>query len=432
MSNKLLKHMAIARSGIYMYRKEELPSLGISSIPDEFRDYPVFGVYRPATVLARRAPLFSRLPITVEHPSSMLNPANVDLYMKGYTGDTVDVVMDSTTDEVYLVSSMTLVSSDAIQAYDSNIREVSPGYTPVVEWKTGKHHDEDFQLMVTDITDVNHLAITRKARGGSATCIFDSEGGSSMKDKKFFSGLWRFLKKKAKGTEDTELGAARRILMEIAGNKDAMSDGEIAKKVGEVQDSAMDLPDCEDKSKLNRFLEDFKQSKMMDPASVKDAAEMISTLFETLDSTAMAEIATEAKVLEPVTKTHNPSEKMEGTEAPTGDTAKVDAPEEKAKVEDTAEVEAVGTTSLTEPAQSEPGTKNVGEDSVLPADDTLKQILSLLHKLVGTADAAKVEETKKEEEGTKDSFGVTATLGSTDSTKENKSLSAFMQDNFGL
>ena len=442
---KLVKHMAIARSGVYMYRREELPSLGISSIPAEYQDQVTFGVYRPSTVLARKANLFSRLPVTLEHPDQMLNPVNVDLYMNGYTGDQVDAVHDPNTNELFLISSMTLVTANSIQAYDSGIREISPGYTPVVVWSKGLHNDEDYQLMVTDITDANHVALVRKARGGSATCIFDSEGGRSMKDKRFFSGLWRFLKKKANGAEDTDLGAARRILMEIAEKKDAMSDEEIAAKVAEVEKHAETLPESEGKGKLARFLEDFKQSKMMDPASVTEAAEMIASLFEELDTSAMAEMtgvgvapteepkALESKVTEPM----------------------VEEPVAEEPVADTVP----GGTSLTEPAQYVPGQKAVGEDGCSDEDITSflaslkgkkispKQAIYILQELMATEEpkaeepvteepkveepVAEVKEEPKEEPATKDSMGFTASLS--DDGKHNKvSLAAFFSENFGV
>lgn len=446
--NKLVKHMAIARSGVYLYRREELPSLGITSIPSEYLDQITFGVYRPATVLANKANLFSRLPVTLEHPDQMLNPVNVDLYMNGYTGDQVDAVHDPNTNEVFLISSMTLVTANSIDAYDSGIREISPGYIPTVIWSKGVHNEEDYQLMVTDITDANHVALVRKARGGTATRIFDSEGGRSMKDKRFFSGLWRFLKKKANGAEDTDLGAARRILMEIAEKKDAMSDEEIAAKVAEVEKLAVTLPESEGKGKLARFLEDFKQSKMMDPASVAEAAEMIASLFEELDTAAMAEMTgvgvTPSTTEEPVVTT---------TEEPTQEPAVVAEP--------TSEDTAAGGTSLTEPAQYVPGQKAVGEDGCSDEDISSflgslkgkkispKQAIYILQELLSeeqaettpvTPDVApvveetpKVDEPKVEEAepATKDSLGFTASLS--DDGKHNKtSLAAFFSENFGV
>jgi len=457
-ANKLVKHMAIARSGVYLYRREELPSLGISAIPAEYQDQITFGVYRPATVLARKANLFSRLPVTLEHPDQMLNPVNVDLYMNGYTGDQVDAVHDPNTNEVFLISSMTLVTASSIDAYDSGIREISPGYNPTVIWSKGVHNDEDYQLMVTDITDANHVALVRKARGGSATCIFDSEGGRSMKDKRFFSGLWRFLKKKANGAEDTDLGAARRILMEIAEKKDAMSDEEIAAKVAEVEKLAVTLPESEGKGKLARFLEDFKQSKMMDPAAVSEAAEMIASLFEELDTAAMAEMTGVgvAPASEEPVATKEPVATV--TEEPTQEPAVVAEP--------TSEDTAPGGTSLTKPAQYVPGQKAVGEDGCSDEDISSflgslkgkkispKQAIYILQELLSEEQAevtpevkpvaeeaapevkpeATSEETPKVEEtepATKDSLGFTASLS--DDGKHNKtSLAAFFSENFGV
>jgi len=465
-SDRLLKHMAIARSGVYAYRREELPSLGITSIPNEYAEKVLFGVYRPATVLASAAPLFARLPVTLEHRGK-LTPENVDLNMGGYTGDKVDPVFDPNTKELFLISSMTLASAELIDAYDEGIREVSPGYTPKVIWAKGKHNDEEYQLMVTNISDVNHLAMVQKARGGYATCIFDSEGGNSMKERKFLSGLWRFLKRKAAGAEDTDLGAARRILMEIAEKKDAMSDEEIAAKVDEVQGLATDLPDSEEKGKLVRFLEDFKQSKQMDPQAVKEAAEMIAGLFEELDTSAMAEVTgvgTEPGE-EPKPEEPKPDEEPKPEEKP------VEEPKpDEAKPEDGQ----AGSTSLTKPAQYVPGLENIGEDGCSDEDIagflaslkgkkvSPKQAVYILQELLAheeekpaekpaelkpeekpveesadpkPADSPKpeekpAEEPKPEEEPAQDSFGFNAEL-KPDGEHSKKSLASFFSENFG-
>lgn len=465
MSDRLLKHMTIARSGVYMYRREELPSLGITSIPAEFADRQLFGVYRPATVLAKAAPLFVRLPVTLEHQGK-LNPANVDLYMGGYTGDKVDTVFDPESKELFLVSSMTLAAADLLNAYDEGIREVSPGYTPKVIWAKGVHNEEEYQLMVTDISDVNHLAMTRKARGGYTTCIFDSEGGNSMEKRKFFSGLWRFLKRKASGAEDTDLGAARRILMEIAEKKDAMSDEEIAAKVEEVQGMATDLPDSEQKGKLVRFLEDFKQSKQMDSASVSEAAEMIATLFEELDTSAMAEVTGVGVKEEPVATEEPVVEEPAAEEVAVEEPAPMTQPIEEVAPEDGQ----TGQTTLTEPSTYVPGTENVGEDAC--SDEALSQMLAglkgkkitpkqaiyILQELLAGEEASKetaatgetvpaAEESvtekpapeepapeevpSKEDEPTMDSFGITATI-SKSGNHRGESLAAFFGENFGI
>lgn len=466
MANRLLKHMAIARSGVYLYRREELPSLGITSIPQEYSEYVAFGVYRPATVLSKRADLFKSLPVTLEHPGIMLNPSNVDYYMEGYTGDQVVPVYDSKTGEVFLISSMTLVTAKVMQAYDEGIREVSPGYTPKVIWAKGQHNGEEYQLMVTDITDANHLAIVRQARGGSSTCIIDSEGGNSMKGPRFFSGLWRFLKKKVNGASDTDLGAARRILAEIAEKKDAMTDEEITAKVDEVITMAGDLPDSDEKGKLLRFLEDFKQSKLMDPAAVKEAAEMIATLFEELDTKAMAEV-TGVGVKEPVEESQLAAEETSQAKEET-------APQETAVSQEEPAEESAGQTTLTEPAQYVPGLEKVGEDGCSDEDIkgflgslkgkkiSPKQALYILQELLvnepqetvpvteepasedssqevppkeepAAGDSTAEESSQEDEAHAEDSFGITATFRNEGGDNHgNKSLAAFFSENFGV
>ena len=283
-----------------------------------------------------------------------------------------------------------------------------------------------------------------------------------MKERKFFSGLWRFLKRKATGAEDTDLGAARRILVEIAEKKDAMSDEEIAAKVDEVQGMTADLPESDDKGKLVRFLEDFKQSKQMDSAAVSEAAEMIATLFEELDTSAMAEVTGVGVTEEPAVEEPAAIEEPQPMTQPAPEEP---APMEKAIEEVTPEDGQTGSTTLTEPSQYVPGTTAVGEDGC--SDEAISQMLSglkgkkispkqaiyILQELLaseeGTSEevAPPAEESaptaekpapeelpakeEPEEEPTMDSFGITATI-SKSGNHNDKSLAAFFGENFGI
>lgn len=106
---------------------------------------------------------------------------------------------------------------------------------------------------------------------------------------KLLTGLFRFARKRTQ-TTDNDMGMFRDKLNELVEKKDTLSDEEIVAKVDELKSFTADLPDEEDKGKLDRFLEDFKSIKEQDAATAKEAASMVADLFEKLDTEAMKDI----------------------------------------------------------------------------------------------------------------------------------------------
>lgn len=106
---------------------------------------------------------------------------------------------------------------------------------------------------------------------------------------KLLTGLFRFARKRVQ-TTDNDMGMFREKLTELVEKKDSLSDEEITSRVEELKSLSSDLPDEEGKEKLNRFLEDFKSVKEQDGATAKEAASMVSDLFEKLDTEAMKDV----------------------------------------------------------------------------------------------------------------------------------------------
>jgi uncharacterized protein YfkK (UPF0435 family) len=86
------------------------------------------------------------------------------------------------------------------------------------------------------------------------------------------------------------MGMFRTKLTELVEKKDSLPDEEVVKIVDELKGMTSDLPDADDKAKLDRFLEDFKSVKEQDEATAKEAATMVSDLFEKLDTEAMKDV----------------------------------------------------------------------------------------------------------------------------------------------
>ena len=100
------------------------------------------------------------------------------------------------------------------------------------------------------------------------------------------TGLFRMARKRVQ-TTDNDMGMFRDKLVELSEKKDSLPADEVVKRVEELKEMTVDLPDGDEKAKLARYLEDFKSVKEQDEAAAKEAASMVADLFEKLDTEAM-------------------------------------------------------------------------------------------------------------------------------------------------
>lgn len=115
------------------------------------------------------------------------------------------------------------------------------------------------------------------------------------------TGLFRAARKRTL-TTDNDMGMFREKLTELVEKKAELPDEEVAKRVDELKEMTVDLPESEDKSKLDLYLEDMKSVKEQDDATAKEAASMVSDLFEKLDTEAMKEVDGGAETTEETTE----------------------------------------------------------------------------------------------------------------------------------
>ena len=118
---------------------------------------------------------------------------------------------------------------------------------------------------------------------------------------KLLTGLFRAARKRTL-TTDNDMGMFREKLTELVEKKAELPDEEVAKRVDELKEMTVDLPESEDKSKLDLYLEDIKSIKEQDDATAKEAASMVSDLFEKLDTEAMKEVNGGAETTEEATE----------------------------------------------------------------------------------------------------------------------------------
>lgn len=188
---------------------------------------------------------------------------------------------------------------------------------------------------------------------------------------KLLTGLFRAARKR-KMTTDNDMGMFRTKLEELVAGKDSLQEEEVVAKVDELKGLTADLPDSEDKAKLDRFLDDFKAVKEQDEATAKEAAGMVADLFEKLDTAAMQDVP----AVEPA---------AEEAEEPSAETAEAAVEE---PVEETTE-EIVEQTEV--PAENEEA-----EDADPNPEYSLEEIYQFIKKRMAEDACAEEEETTDE------------------------------------
>lgn len=201
---------------------------------------------------------------------------------------------------------------------------------------------------------------------------------------KLLTGLFRAARKRTL-TTDNDMGMFREKLSELVEKKAELPDEEVAKRVDELKEMTVDLPESEDKSKLDLYLEDIKSIKEQDDATAKEAASMVSDLFEKLDTEAMKEVDGGAETTEEATE-------------------EVAAEEEAPLVESEAAPEATEeATEAVEETVAPEEEEGKAEDADPNADYSLEEIYQFIKKRMAEDacaedSAEEVEEEKEEDE----------------------------------
>lgn len=163
----LAAYANVARTGIQLYKGSELGR----------PDLDVVRVYRPPNEVFDKAALKSMAhrPVTLNHPSEVVDAKNWKKYAKGHTGD--EILRDG--DHVRVP--MVLMDAEAIKAVENGTRELSMGYSTDLKWNAGITEDgQPYDAVQTEIR-ANHLALVPVARGGSKLRFGDAADENSNK-----------------------------------------------------------------------------------------------------------------------------------------------------------------------------------------------------------------------------------------------------------
>ena len=318
------KDVILCRSGIQIYHKSELASfITEDNKPPVEKEW--YKEYRPANVIVRAQDLFKSLPVTKEHPNVWVDSKN----WKELAGGTLDkevtvVALDGEAEgEIGLKSNITFYTDDLYNYYLDN-KEVSVGYTCKKHF-VDNPEEVGYDLILDEITEVNHLAITRAGRGGSSVAVIDSIIGGLRPMR---TGIFAWIaSKKQKAVNDSAPSSFGKEVLEAVKNSKGTTEEELAGEMKGVLDSMSVLKDCEAKTKLVEVVKDCFDNKKMALDNEEELTATLDSMWIDIHSDSLGEIAKAFAKLgkKPEEKTEpavNDSEKTEGEEKDSEDKPK--------------------------------------------------------------------------------------------------------------
>ena len=318
------KDVILCRSGIQIYHKSELASfITEDNKPPVEKEW--YKEYRPANVIVRAQDLFKSLPVTKEHPDVWVDSKN----WKELAGGTLDkevtvVALDGEAEgEIGLKSNITFYTDDLYNYYLDN-KEVSVGYTCKKHF-VDNPEEVGYDLILDEITEVNHLAITRAGRGGASVAVIDSIIGGLRPMR---TGIFAWIaSKKQKAVNDSAPSSFGKEVLEAVKNSKGTTEEELAGEMKGVLDSMSVLKDCEAKTKLVEVVKDCFDNKKMALENEEELTATLDSMWIDIHSDSLSEIAKAFAKLgkKPEEKTEpavNDSEKTEGEEKDSEDKPK--------------------------------------------------------------------------------------------------------------
>lgn len=277
------KGVILCRSGIQVYHKSEL-----SSFIKEDNKPPVdkewYTEYRPANVVVKAKKLCSNLPVTKEHPDDWVNPDNWKELAGGTTGKDVEVVAleGESEGEIGLKTDITFYDRGLYDYYTDNNREVSLGYIGKKRW-VDNPEETGYDLILEEIVEVNHLAITKRGRGGSSVAVIDTILGGK---KPMLSGIFSALKGKQ---SDTPKSFGKAVFDSIKKSK-GQTEEELAKDMSGVLDSCAILKDCDNKTTLVNVVKDCFSNKEKALEHEEEITQIMDSMYVSISGDSLDEI----------------------------------------------------------------------------------------------------------------------------------------------
>lgn len=280
------KDVILCRSGIQLYSARELESW-ITENNQPPKPKKIYKEYRPASVIVKAKDKFRSLPVTKEHPDVWVNPDNWKDLAGGVLDKEVDVVAleGESEGEIGLKSNVTFYTNELYEYYLNN-KETSVGYTCKKHF-VDNPEEVGYDILLDEIVEVNHLAITRAGRGGSSVAVIDSIIGGL---KPMRTGFFAFLSSKKAVNKDSAPSFGKEVL-EAVKNSKGTTEEEIAGEMKGVLDSMSELKDCDAKDTLMDVVKDCFDNKDKVLANEAEVVSTLDSMWVDIHSDSLGEIA---------------------------------------------------------------------------------------------------------------------------------------------
>ena len=370
------KDVILCRSGIQIYSYNEVKmALGEPPVKKDF-----YREYRPASVVVKAQDLCRSLPVTKEHPDTWVTPDNWSSLAGGVLDKEVSVVaLDGESDgEIGIKSNVTFFTRELYDYYINN-KEVSLGY------ECTKHFVDNaselgYDIILDEITTVNHLAITRAGRGGSSVAIIDSIIGGL---KPMRTGIFAWLKGKKQEDSSAATSFGQKVLTSVKNSK-GTTEEEIAGEMKSVLDSMSVLKDCETKSTLVNVVKDCFDNREKTLENEEELTKTLDSMWNEVHSCGLAEIDNalgKASVKDSEEKEEKEEKEESKGEEKTEDSEK----ESKEESKEESKGEEKSKDSEKEESKGEEKTDSCNKDSSSIKDDILSAIKDSIKPLVTDA-----------------------------------------------
>jgi hypothetical protein len=169
----------------YLVANAKIARIGIQEYPNP--DGTVRREFRPPEEVANRDSLktLCDLPISIEHPPTMLDSSNARQFAVGWNGSV-------SYDGGFVSTKVKLIDQHAVKnALDGGRIELSVGYLTKLDWTPGVWEGQRYDAIQRNIKG-NHIALTVKARGGTDLRLYPGLSTSELhKDSEILEKCWQ-------------------------------------------------------------------------------------------------------------------------------------------------------------------------------------------------------------------------------------------------
>ena len=167
-----------------------------------------------------------------------------------------------------------------------------------------------YDILLDEITEVNHLAITQSGRGGSSVAVIDSLIGGM---KPMRTGIWAWLAGKKQTDSKTALTFGKEVFTALKNSKGSTEE-ELANELKGVFDSCAILKDCPQKDTMLNMIRDCYDNREKALENEEELTKTFDSMYVSLSGDSLKEIVDAVKGLGGCTVATSDSSDKKGDE----------------------------------------------------------------------------------------------------------------------